>query len=124
VSPRAKHELAREHFERGIAGIAADDVTEAVTWLFLGLEAAIVSVADRHGLDTRKQHWVKAAVAQDLHARGVLPRDYSETLRVLNEARKVATYDGDEPDLEERSLEDIAAEVESAVECAEQEARR
>ena len=124
MSPRAKHELAREHLQRGIAGIVADDVTEAVTWLFLALEAAIVSVADRHGLDTKKQHWAKAAVPVDLHGRGVLPRDYSETLRVLNEARKVATYEGDEPDLEERSLEDIAAEVESAVECADQEARR
>jgi uncharacterized protein YutE (UPF0331/DUF86 family) len=88
----------------------------------LSLEAAIVSVADRHGKDTERQHWRKAEVAAELHAIGVLPHDFSDTLRLLNEARKIATYEGDEPDLERRSLEDIAADVETAVELAEQEA--
>jgi hypothetical protein len=122
MSPRPKHELAREHFDRGLAGVTSGDSAEAVAWLFLSLEAAIVSVADKHGLDTRKQHWRKADVAQQLYKRGVLPHDYSDSLRVLNEARKVATYEGDEPDLEGQSLEDIAADVETAVELAEQEA--
>jgi hypothetical protein len=122
VSPRAKHELAREHLDRGLAGVSANDATEAVAWLFLSLEAAIVSVADNHGLDTQRQHWKKAEVAEELHARGVLPHDFSDILRLLNEGRKVATYDGDEPDLEGKSLEDIAADVETAVELAEQEA--
>jgi hypothetical protein len=83
-----------------------------------------VSVADKHGLDTRKQHWRKAEVAQQLYKRGVLPNDYSDSLRVLNEARKVATYEGDEPDFEGESLEDIAADVAAAVELAEKEAPR
>jgi len=122
VSPRAKHELAREHLDRGLAGLTASDMTEAVAWLFFSLEAAIVSVADKHGLNTKKQHWRKAEVAEELYKQGVLPHDYSDTLRLLNEARKVATYEGDEPDLEGQSLEDIAAEVERAVELAEQEA--
>jgi uncharacterized protein YutE (UPF0331/DUF86 family) len=64
----------------------------------------------------------KAEVAEELHARGVLPHDFSDILRLLNEGRKVATYDGDEPDLEGRSLEDIAGDVETAVELAEREA--
>ena len=64
VSPRAKHELAREHLDRGLAGITAGDVTEAVTWLFLALEAAIVSVAEKHGVDTERQHWRKADAAK------------------------------------------------------------
>lgn len=123
MSPRAKHELAREHLDRGLAGVAAQDPTEAVAWLFLSLEAAIVFVADKHGLDTRQQHWKKAEVAAELHASGVLPHDFSATLRLLNEARKVATYDGDEPDLEGQSLEDIATDVAAAVELAEKEAR-
>jgi hypothetical protein len=72
VSPRAKHELAREHLDRGLAGVSANDATEAVAWLFLSLEAAIVSLADNHGLDTQRQHWKKAEVAEELHARGVL----------------------------------------------------
>jgi uncharacterized protein YutE (UPF0331/DUF86 family) len=124
VSPRAKHELAREHLNRGLAGVAAQDPTEAVAWLFLSLEAAIVAVADKHGLDTKQQHWKKAEVAAELHASGVLPHDFAATLRLLNEARKVATYDGDEPDLEGQSLEDIATDVEAAVELAESEARQ
>jgi hypothetical protein len=122
VSPRAKHELAREHLDRGLAGLTASDTTEAVAWLFLSLEAAIVSVGDKHGLDPKKQHWRKAEVAEELYKQGVLPHDYSGTLRLLNEARKVATYEGDEPDLEGQSLEDIAAAVEGAVELAEMEA--
>ena len=93
-----------------------------MAWLFLSLEAAIVSVADKHGLDTRKQHWRKAEVAAELHSTGVPPHDFSDTLRLLNEARKVATYDGDEPDLDGRSLEDIATDVEAAVDFAEREA--
>jgi hypothetical protein len=59
---------------------------------------------------------------RSFRASGVLPHDFSDTLRLLNEARKVATYEGDEPDLEGRSLEEIAADVETAVELAEQEA--
>jgi hypothetical protein len=100
----------------------AGDTAEAVAWLFLSLEAAIVSVAEKQGLETEKQHWKKAEVAQELYRRGVLQHDYSDGLRLLNEAPKVATYEGDEPDLEGRSLEDIAADVEAAVELAEQEA--
>jgi hypothetical protein len=119
MSPRAKHVLAREHLQRALSGVATGDVTEAVTWLFLSLEAAIVAVADRHGVDTRRQHWRKAEVAEELFRTGVLSRDVSSTLQVLNEARKVATYDGDEPDLAGQSLQDLAADVEAAVELAE-----
>jgi hypothetical protein len=122
VSPRPKHQLAREHLTRGLGGVMAGDTAEAVAWLFLSLEAAIVSVAEKQGLETEKQHWKKAEVAQELYRRGVLQHDYSDGLRLLNEAPKVATYEGDEPDLEGRSLEDIAADVEAAVELAEQEA--
>lgn len=42
----------------------------------------------------------------------------------INEARKVATYDGDDPDLGEASLEDLAADVEAAVVIAERETKR
>lgn len=122
MSPRAKHKLAREHLDRGLAGVTAGDTTEAVAWLFLSLEAAIVSVADGHGLDTKQQHWKKAEVAKELSEKGLLPHDFSDLLRLLNEARKVATYEGDPPDLEGRSLEDIAADVGTAVELAEREA--
>lgn len=119
MSPKARHVLAREHLSRGLVGVTVGDSTEAVTWLFLALEAAIVAVADQRGIETEKQHWKKAEVAVELHRRGVLTRDFSSTLRLLNEARKVATYEGDEPDLEGQSLEEIARDVEIAVELAE-----
>ncbi len=121
MSPKAKAQLAREHLERALPAVTAADHTEAVTWLFAALEAAIVAVAERHGIDTKKQHWKKAEVAKQLHESEVLPHDFSDVLDILNEARKVAVYEGDEPDLGGQSLEDLAADVETAVELAEQE---
>jgi hypothetical protein len=100
--------------------VNAGDYTEAVTWLFASLEAAIVGVADHHGLDTQKQHWKKAEIAEKLHHDGHLPVDFSETLDILNNSRKEAVYEGEEPDLDDHSLEDLAADVELAVECAEE----
>jgi hypothetical protein len=60
-----------------------------LTWLFLALEAAIVAIADKHGIDTQKQHWKKADTAAELHRTGVLPHDFSSTLRLLNEAARL-----------------------------------
>jgi hypothetical protein len=91
------------------------------TWLFAAVEAAIVAVAEKHGLDTQKQHWKKAEVAKELRRSGALLYGFSDTLQILNQARKVAIYEGEEPELDGHSLEDIAADVEAAVECAEQE---
>lgn len=124
MSPKAKAQLAREHLERALPAVTAEDYTEAVTWLFAALEAAIVAIAERHGIDTKKRHAKKAEAAKQLHDSGSLPHDFSDTLDILNEARKVAVYEGDEPDLGDQSLEDIAADVEKAVELAEQEEPR
>ena len=46
--------------------------------------------------------------------------ELAPTLRILNNARKEAVYDGEEPDLDGQSLEDIAAIVEGAVLLAEE----
>lgn len=122
MAPKTKVELAREHLDRALRAVSTDDQTEAVTWLFAALEAAIVAVADEQGIDTKKQHWRKAEVAKELHDSGVLARDFSDTLDLLNEARKVAVYEGDEPDLGDETLEDVAADVEMAIELAEPKA--
>ncbi|MDQ3647713.1 MAG: HEPN domain-containing protein [Actinomycetota bacterium] len=121
MSPKRKVELAREHLDRALPAVTTEDYTEAVTWLFAALEAAIVAIAERHGIDTEKQHWKKAAVAKQLRESGKLPHDFSTTLDVLNEARKVAVYEGETPDLGGESLEDVATDVEAAVELAEAE---
>ena len=122
MAPKAKSQLAREHLGRALPAIDGGDYTEAVTWLFASLEAAIVAVAVKHGIDTKKKHWKKAEVAEQLHEEGLLPNDFSEILGILNDSRKVAVYEGEEPDLGEHNLEDLAAEVETAVEFAEAEA--
>lgn len=122
MSPKPRHQLAREHLERARPAVMTEDYTEAVTWLFAALEAAVVAVADKHGIDTKKQHWKKAEVAKNLYDQGHFPADFSPTLDTLNSARKVAVYEGEEPDLGDESLEDVAADVEAAVAAAEQEA--
>jgi hypothetical protein len=121
MSPKSKSELAREHLNRALSAITADDYTEAVTWLFASLEAAVVAIADRQGIDTEKKHWIKAEVAERLFKEKHVPADYSELLDLLNNSRKEAVYEGEEPDLGESSLEDIAVDVEAAVEYAEGE---
>jgi predicted AAA+ superfamily ATPase len=120
MAPRSKAVLAREHLDRALPAVAAEDHAEAVAWLFVSIEAAIVAVADAQGLDTKKAHWRKAEVATELHASGALPVDYADTLKLLNEARKAVFYEGEDPDLGGQSLDDIALIVESAVEQAEQ----
>jgi hypothetical protein len=57
MSPKPKAQLAREHLDRALPAVTAEDFTEAVAWLFAALEAAIVAVAEQHGIDTQKQHW-------------------------------------------------------------------
>jgi hypothetical protein len=74
VSPRPKHQLAREHLTRGLGGVMAGDTAEAVAWLFLSLEAAIVSVAEKHGLETEK-----AALEEGGGSPGALPARRSAT---------------------------------------------
>ncbi len=104
MSPKAKAQLAREHLERALPAVSAADYTEAVTWLFAALEAAIVALADRQGIDTQRQHWKKAEVASELYQSGVVSHDFSKVHGLLNRARKVAVYEGDEPDLGDESL--------------------
>ena len=99
--------------------VVADDYAEAVTWLFVSLEAAVAAIAERHGIVVPPNHVKKMEVARQLHADGHASVDYSAALRTLNGGRKAAVYDGDEPDLGGRSLDDLAAEVEQAVALAE-----
>lgn len=101
-----------------------DDSTEAVTWLLAALEAAIVALAESRAIETPTQHWKKAEVATRLYADGVLPTDVAAELDRLNDARKVAIYEGEEPELGGRSLQELAAEIEPVVELAEREADR
>jgi hypothetical protein len=119
VSPKAKTQLAREHLERALPAVVAEDYTEAVTWLFASLEAVVAALADQYGVSIEPKHWKKVEVAEQLFAQGAVSTNLAPTLRALNNARKKAIYEGEEPDLGEQSLEDLAAEIEAAVELAE-----
>jgi len=99
--------------------VVAEDYTEAVTWLFASLEAAVAALADQHGVSIEPKHWKKAEVAEQLFAQDAVPTDLAPALRALNNARKKAVYEGEEPDLGDRSLDELATEIEGAVELAE-----
>jgi uncharacterized protein (UPF0332 family) len=86
--------------------------------LFYAAEAAVVALADKHGIDTKKHHGLKADAASELHKRGLLAHDYGPVLRVLNQARKDIWYEGEEPELD-GDLEDLLTEVDELVETAE-----
>ncbi len=120
MSPKAKAQLAQEHLGRALPAVAAGDYTEAVTWLFVALEAAIAAIADQHGVSTPPKHWRKVEIAEQLFGEGHISFDFGPVLRTLNDARKEAVYEGEEPDLGGRSLEDLAADVATAVDIAEE----
>jgi len=122
VVPKPKHALAREHLDRALRHIDDDDEQDAVSSLFYAAEAGLVAVADAQGIDTKKQHGAKAKAAAQLHADGVLDEDFSSLLRDLNQQRKDVWYEGEPVDFADRSIEEVAAEVERLVVAAEETA--
>lgn len=120
MSTKPKAELAREHLDRARSAIEEADATEAVTWLLAALEAAIVALAQADGLETPTQHWKKAQVATQLYVKGRLVQDFADTLDMLNDGRKIAVYEGEDPDLGDSSFESLLKEVDSAVVAAEE----
>lgn len=92
-----------------------------VTFLHLAAEAAIVSLAELHEIPTERQHWRKAEIATELFERGVLSADLSPVLVLLNQARKDAAYEGEEPDLAAWTTEELLGTVEAAVAAAEED---
>jgi hypothetical protein len=71
------------------------------------------------GVSIPPKHWRKAEIAEQLFTEGHVKHDFGPVLKILNDARKEAIYEGEEPDLDGQSLEDVAADVETAVELAE-----
>lgn len=121
MSPQSKSGLAREHFTRASAAFKAGDPVVGVTFLHLAAEAAIVALAELHGIATERQHWRKAEAATELHTRGILFTDLSPILELLNQARKDAGYEGEDPDFGDWTSEDLLGTVEEAVRTAEEE---
>ncbi len=93
-----------------------------VTFLHLAAEAAVVALAELNGIATERQHWRKGEAATELHARDVLATDLGPMLELLNQARKDAAYEGEDPDLGDWTPEELLSTVEDAVHTAEEAA--
>jgi HEPN domain len=122
MSPQSKASLAREHLSRASAAFAAGDLVAGVMFLHLAAEAAIVALAELQGIATERQHWRKGQAATELHTRGILSTDLGPILELLNQARKDAGYEGEEPDFGDWTSEELLSAVEDAVETAERAA--
>jgi hypothetical protein len=123
MAPRPKVEVAREHLSKAQEEAAAGDLKDAVQWSFASLEAAIDGLAEQRGIAIEEQHWRRRDAARTLHADGVLPHDLSNLHQLLNEERKAMFYEGEDPNLGELSIQDVLAEVETAVQMAEAESK-
>ncbi len=122
MSPRAKHELAREHLSTAQRELDGGEFVPGNMFLHLAAEAAVVALAEREGIDTRRRHDMKADAAGELFRRGVVSEDLREVLRSLNQVRKDATYEGEDPDLSVEHLETLAQRIEAIVVVAERAA--
>lgn len=121
MTSKPKVEVARAHLSKAQEEAAAGDLRDAVQWSFASLEAAIDALAEKRGITIGELHWRRRDAANELHAKGVLPRDLSGLHQLLNEERKAMFYEGEDPDLGELSIEDVIKEVETAVRMAEAE---
>ena len=83
VSARPKHELAKAHLESAKRALQEDDLVVAITFLHLAAEAAVVGLAEQHGIDTKRRHDLKADAATSLFEADHLPADLGPDLRAL-----------------------------------------
>ena len=106
---------AKQHLERVLA--AWDDPTDWADLTIYGfycLEASVVAAAAHLGLELKKTHADKAAMASKLSRSHSLP-DIADFLWDLNNARKAVAYgDVDSPTLD---AEDVAIKIEEYVEA-------
>ncbi len=110
-------------YDRALAAIDAGDVVVAITFLHLAAEAAVVTLAEREGIPTQKSHVKKAAAAHELHERHLVADDLRPVLMMLNQARKDAGYEGEDPELDAQQLGEVAGRIAAVVSRAEELAR-
>lgn len=117
MSPRSKAELAHDHLEAARDDLDGERTGDAINALFYAGEAAVVALAETHGIDTKKSHVLKATAASQLHQKGVLKHDLGSLLRDLNQARKDYWYEGEDPEVDlETAYEEIEWLVDKATE--------
>jgi hypothetical protein len=122
VAPKSKAEIARSHLEKAREEASQKDLADAVQWSFASLEAVIDAIGEAHGITTEKNHWRRSEAATELYDKGVLPKDLAPLHRLLNDERKAVFYEGEDPDLGDRSIEEVLDDLLVAVEIAEGDA--
>jgi hypothetical protein len=120
MSPQSRSDLAREHLTRADRAFEIGDPVVGVTFLHLAAEAAVVALAELNGIPTERQHWRKGKAATELHTRGILPMDLAPILELLNQARKDASYEGEDPEFGDWTSKELVSAVEDAVHTAEE----
>lgn len=120
MSPKAKHVLARDHLDLARGEVQESHLGLVATLLLHAAEAAIDSLAERHGISISPTHWRREEIVHELHERKVLAHDESALIRALNAERKAYAYDGDEPDFGEDGVEGVIGRVEALVVAAEE----
>lgn len=113
--------LAADHLDRANDAAGRSAFVEAVVWANLAAEVGITALAKGRGIDTQHDHFRRASLARRLHEDGVLPEDLGSLLVRLNDARKLAVYDGREPDLRGRSWPDVLRAIGQIVAVARSE---
>lgn len=120
MSPRSKSELAHDHLKAARDDLDGERTGDAINALFYAGEAAVVALAETHGIDTKKNHFLKASAASQLHQQGMLEHDLGPLLKDLNQARKDYWYEGEDPEIDlETTYEEIEWLVDEAVEGGE-----
>ncbi|HEX5761947.1 MAG TPA: hypothetical protein VFY04_02390 [Solirubrobacterales bacterium] len=96
MSPKAKHVLARDHLD-------------------------LASMPSQSGVGSRPipLTWRREQIVAELNQRGIGSSDDAELIRLLNAERKGYAYDGDDPDFDDDSVEEIMQRVETLVTAAE-----
>lgn len=120
MSPKAKHVLARDHLDLAREEIDGGHIGLAATLLLHAAEAAIDALAEQNGIETSPTHWRRGEIVAELNERGIGSSDDGDLIRLLNEERKSYAYDGDEPEFNGDTAEQIAARVEDLVAAAEE----
>jgi hypothetical protein len=114
-------QLAADHLVRAHNAVAREAFLEAVVWANLAAEVGIPGVGGGWGFDTQQHHYRGASGARRLHEDDVLPEDLGSLLVRLNDARKLAVYDGREPDLHGRSWPQVLRAIGDIVDVARSE---
>ena len=103
-----------------------EDPEDAVTWAFYAYENCVTAIAALHNRRWTRNHREKAELAKRFYREGLISKDISDTLELLNNLRKDVAYEQPGPELLEQNLDVLATdlaelidEIQSIIEASE-----